>query len=134
MRLSDIRGERTLEVIAEIIEPIINIAEDKDASELFHREKLPEGMSAKSFLLARARKSVPSLMKGHAGDLIAIFAALEGVEKAKYCESLNLVKLLCDTADLLTDDAFAALFTSAQSGKAGNACGSAPESIEEREA
>ena len=45
MRLSDIKGERTLDVIAEIIEPIANIAEDEAAAELFRREKPPEGMS-----------------------------------------------------------------------------------------
>lgn len=33
MKLSDIKGERTLEVIADIINPIANIAEDETASE-----------------------------------------------------------------------------------------------------
>ncbi len=56
MRLSDIKGERTLDVIADIIDPIANIAEDEVASDLFKREKLPEGMTAKKFLLQRARK------------------------------------------------------------------------------
>ena len=38
MKLSDVKGERTIEVIAEIIDPIANIAEDEEASAMFKRE------------------------------------------------------------------------------------------------
>lgn len=67
MRLSDIKGDRTLEVIAEVIDPICNIAEDDAAMAMFRREKLPDGMEPKRFLLARARKSLPVLLKRHQG-------------------------------------------------------------------
>ena len=63
MKLSDIKGDRTLEVIAEIIDPIANIVEDDTASAMFRREKLPDGVTAKKFLLQRARKSLPVLLK-----------------------------------------------------------------------
>lgn len=127
MKLSEIKGERTLEVIADIIDPIANIAEDKAASELFRREKLPEGMTAKQFLLKRARKAVPALLKGHKADIIAILSAIEGTSPEAYTGALNMVKLFKDCTDLLTDEAFAALFISAQSE---TPSGSAPESIE----
>ena len=58
MRLSDIKGDRVFDVIADIIDPIANIASDETASALFKREKLPDGMTAKAFLLERARKAV----------------------------------------------------------------------------
>lgn len=115
MRLSDIKGERTLEVIADIIDPIANIAEDEEASALFKREKLPEGMTAKKFLLQKARKAAPALLKGHKRDIIAILSAIEGTSPGAYAGALNLVKLIKDTVDLLTDEAFGALFISAQS-------------------
>lgn len=115
MRLSDIKGERTLEVIAEIIDPIANIAEDEKASALFKREKLPEGMTAKKFLLQKARKAAPALLKDHKGDIIAILSAIEGTSPEAYAGALNLVKLIKDTVDLLTDEAFGTLFISAQS-------------------
>ena len=129
MRLSDIKGERTLEVIADIIDPIANIAEDEEASALFKREKLPEGMTAKKFLLQRARKSAPALLKGHKEDIIAILAAIEGTPADEYAGTMNLVKLIKDTVDLLTDEAFGALFISAQSG---TSSGSALENTEAR--
>lgn len=127
MRLSDIKGERTFEVIADVIDPIANIAEDKEASELFARKKLPEGMSAKEFLLKRARKSVPILLKRHKADLIAILSAVEGTSPEAYREKLDLVKLSRDTLELLTDEAFQTLFISARSGKEEKPSGSARE-------
>ena len=127
MRLSDIKGDRTLEVIAEIIDPIANIAEDEEASALFKREKLPEGMTAKKFLMNRARKSVPVLLKGHKADIIAILSALEGVSAEEYAKTLNLVKFPKDCIEILTDEVFMELFISAQSE---NKSGSAQESIE----
>ena len=130
MRLSDIKGDRTLEVIAEIIDPVANITEDEEASAMFKREKLPDGMTAKKFLLKRVRKSLPVLLKGHKADIIAILSAIEGVSAEEYNGSLNLVKLFKDCTDLLTDEAFMQLFISAQSE---NNSGSAQESIEAHE-
>lgn len=127
MRLSNIKGDRTLEVIAEIIDPIANIAEDEEASSMFKREKLPDGMTAKKFLMKRARKSLPVLLKGHKSDIIAILSAIEGVSAEEYSGALNLVKLVKDCTDLLTDEVFMELFISAQSE---NNSGSAQESIE----
>lgn len=127
MRLSDIKGDRVLDVIADIIDPIANIASDETASALFKREKLPEGMTAKAFLLERARKAVPALLKGHKSDIITVLATIEGISAYDYRASLTLAKLMQDTAELLTDEAFGELFISAQSE---NNSGSAQESIE----
>lgn len=127
MKLSDIHGERVFDVIADIIDPIANIAEDEKASAMFRREKLPEGMTAKQFATQRVRKELPALLKGHKGDIIAILAAIEGVSAESYKGALNLVKLMRDTAELMTDDAFTALFLSAQSE---TLSGSAQESTE----
>ena len=128
MRLSDIKGERTLEVIAEITDPLCNIAEDAEATAMFRREKVPEGMNAKKFLVSRIRKGIPALLKTHKGDIITILAAIEGVTKEEYAESLNLVRLTKDAIDLLTDEAFGELFMSAQTE---NTSGSVPENTED---
>ena len=125
MKLSDIKGERTLDVIADIIDPIANIAEDEEASNLFRKERLPEGTTKKSFLLQRARKAVPALLKGHKSDIISILSTIDGTTPEEYTASLNLVKLTKDAIDLITDEAFMTLFISAQSG---TSSGSAPES------
>lgn len=128
MKLSDIKGERTFDVIADVIDPIANIAEDEAASNLFRKKKLPDGMTKKEFFIQRARKCVPALLRGHRDDIIAILAAIEGVPPDAYTETLNLVKLTSDVVDLLTDDAFGELFFSAQTG---GSSGAAPENTTE---
>lgn len=127
MRLSDIQGDHVFDVIAEIIDPIANIAEDEEASAMFKREKIPDGMTAKKFLMKRVRKSLPVLLKGHKADIITILSAIEGVSADEYACALNLVKLVKDCTDLLTDEVFMELFISAQSGKSS---GSAQENTE----
>ena len=127
MRLSDIKGDRVFDVIADIIDPIANIASDETASALFKREKLPEGMTAKEFVTQRARKALPALLKGHKGDIITILASIEGVSAESYKGALNLVKLMRDATELLTDEAFGELFISAQ---IGTSSGSAQENTE----
>lgn len=127
MRLSGIKGERTFDVIADMIDPIANIAEDKDASELFTRKKLPDGMTPRQFLLRRARASVPVLLRGHKKDLIMILSAVEGTSPEAYTEDLSLAKLFVDCVELMTDEAFLTFFTSAGSETGGASSGDAPE-------
>lgn len=127
MKLSDVKGERTLDVVADIIGPITSIAEDKAAAELFARKKLPDGMSPREFILRRVKKSVPALMKAHKADLIAILSAIEGTTPKKYTQDLTLAKLVKDCVELLTDESFEELFISAQSE---DSSGSAQENTE----
>lgn len=127
MKLSQIKGDRVIEVIADIIDPISNIATDKKASELFSRAKLPEGADPKEFVIKRIKKSAPYLLREHKADIVAIFAAISGESYEEYAAKLTIVKLLQDFTELLNDEDFKALFFSAQSG---NASGSASENTE----
>lgn len=131
MRLSDIKGERTLDVIADCIEPIANIAADPEAARLFKREKLPEGADANAYLIERMRKSVPPLIKGHKNDVITILASVEGISNKQYAETLNLPKLINDALELMTDKTFISLFQSAQSTEEPISSGSAQENTGE---
>lgn len=88
-------------------------------------------MTVKQFATQRVRKALPALLKGHKGDIIAILASIEGVSVERYTGALNLVKLMRDATELLTDEAFTALFLSAQSE---NSSGSAQENTEGQEA
>lgn len=127
MRLSDIKGDRVFDVIADIIEPISNIAADETVSLLFKREKLPEGMSVKTFMLERVKKTVPTILKSYKDDIIKILSTIEGVSEDDYRASLTLAKLIQDVTELLTDNSFGELFISA---RGGISSGSAQENIE----
>lgn len=127
MKLSDIKGDRVIDVVADLIEPVANIATDKTVT-LFKREKPPEGMTAREFAVQKIRKGAPVLLKEHKADVVAILAAIKGVSPDEYAEGLNMATLLRDCIELMTDGEFLSLFTSAM--QTGQPSGSASENTE----
>ena len=132
MKLSDIKGERVLDVIADIIDPIANMVQDKDVAAMFKREAVPDGMEAREFFAKRMREGLPVLLKSHKADIIAIMAAIEGVTPGQYAASLDFPKLFTDVTELVTDDAFLNFLSSSETGKGADAPGSASASSEAR--
>lgn len=128
MKLSDIRGDRVLDVIADIIDPIANMVQDKDVAAMFERKAVPEGMDARDFFAKRMRKGMPVLLKGHKADIIAIMAAIEGVTPEQYAASLDFPKLFTDVMELVTDDALLDFLSSSGTEKDADAPGAASES------
>lgn len=130
MKLSDIKGDRVLDVIADIIDPIANMVQDKDVAAMFKREAVPDGMEARDFFAKRMRKGMPVLLKSHKADIIAIMAAIEGVTPEQYAASLDFPKLFTDVMELVTDDAFLNFLSSSETEKGVDAPGSASASSE----
>jgi hypothetical protein len=104
MRLSDIRGDRVFDVVADITEPLCNIATDEDAAYLFKRMELPEGMTTTEFALDKVKKALPVLMRNHKDDLVAILATLEGVPADEYRDGMSMASLVKGVYELLTDE------------------------------
>lgn len=130
MKLSDIKGDRVLDVIADIIDPIANMVQDKDVAAMFERKAVPEGMEARDFFAGRMRKGMPVLLKGHKADIIAIMAAIEGVTPGQYAESLDFPKLFTDVMELVTDNAFLDFLSSPETKKGADAPGTASANSE----
>lgn len=130
MKLSDIKGDRVLDVIADIIDPIANMVQDKDVAAMFECEAVPDGMEARDFFAKRMCKGLPVLLKSHKADIIAIMAAIEGVTPEQYAASLDFPKLFTDVMELVTDDAFLNFLSSSETGKGADAPGSASASSE----
>lgn len=130
MKLSDIKGNRVLDVIADIIDPIANMVQDKDVAAMFKREAVPDGMEARDFFAKRMCKGLPVLLKSHKADIIAIMAAIEGVTPEQYAASLDFPKLFTDVMELVTDDVFLNFLSSSETGKGAGAPGSASANSE----
>lgn len=130
MKLSGIKGDRVFDVIADIIDPVANIVQDKDAAAMFKREAVPDGMEAHDFFAKRMCKGLPVLLKSHKADIIAIMAAIEGVTPEQYAESLDFPKLFTDVMELVTDNAFLDFLSSQETKKDADAPGSASGSFE----
>jgi hypothetical protein len=111
MKLSDIKGERTLEVVADLVEPIANIAQDKETAALFKKRQVPKGKTPTQFFIDRVRKSVPSLLRNHKNDMIQILATIEGTDVKDYTENLNMAKLVNDLIELFNDEEFASFLS-----------------------
>lgn len=107
MKLSDIKGDRAIEVVAELIDPITNIASDPTMDGLF-----VIGEKTKEEFYSNIKKNLPLLLKGHKNDIYKIFALLDDIDVKKYAKEVSLGKLIAGIFDVLFDEAFNALFPS----------------------
>ena len=114
MKLSDIKGADVFDVIADCIVPITNIAADEKAMALFKKQVVPEGTDVRAVAIKRLAAGVPTLMRDHKDDLVAILAAVNLTPVDEYAKELTLGKLITDLADLIGDPMFADFFTSAE--------------------
>lgn len=104
MRLSEVKGERVFDVIADIIEPACSIAQDKEAAKLFSRGDIPEGVDSTEYVLGKVKASLPKLMRGHKDDLVAILAALNDEDPTEYAKTITIPALLKGVYEILTDE------------------------------
>lgn len=112
MKLSDVKGERAFDVIAELVVPVANLAESEDVKALMTPKRKPKGLTAEQFMLQRVKEALPSIVREHKGDVVAILAAIAGVTPEEYVEGMSLPSLITDVIDLMTDDAFTAFLAS----------------------
>lgn len=110
MKLSEIKGERVFDVLSEVIDPIVNIAQDKEAAALFAPKEKPKDMEPWDFFLSRVKGSLPKLLRDHKDDFVTIMAAVNDVTPAKYKKDMTLATLLGDVIELLTDREFVSFF------------------------
>ena len=112
MRLSDIKGDRVLDVVADLISPISRIARDEAVRSLMKPEAVPEGGDARQMAAERLTEALPAIIKAHKTDVVAILATVNGVSPGEYAEGMTLASLLSDAAELVTDEAFAGFLAS----------------------
>jgi len=108
MKLSDIKGERAIEVIADLIEPIANIATDKDCAGLFSVKPV-KGEDKNVTATKHLVKKVPLLLRTHKRDVIQIIATLDG----KSVDEMNMFSIARALIGVVQDEALIELFTSA---------------------
>ena len=115
MRLSDFKGEAALDALADLIEPVADVAGDSKVADLIR---------SKQYV-----KAVKVAIKGHKRSVIEILAVLDGADPATYQPSLTTLpaKLL----EILNDPEFVDLFSSQGQTEEQTYSGSAMEITEE---
>lgn len=117
MKLSDIKGEKALEVLADLIEPAAEIMTDKEAVKLFRSGQTIKGVSY--------------ALKAHKKACLTILALTDGADPETY--QPNVLSLPMKLLEIFNDSEMMGLFTS-QSQEEKTSSGSATESIEAGEA
>lgn len=118
MKLSEIKGEAAIEVIAQIIEPATEIMTDKEFVSVARQKNIPK---AASIALANHKRAV-----------LTILAALDGEDPATYNPSLLSIpaKLL----ELFNDPELMSLFQSPDQLSDSPSSGPRSENTEDRKA
>lgn len=110
MKLSDIKGEACLDVLADITGPIIALAQDEEVKALFSGKGCPEGEDRYQYATKCVKNGLPKLVKSHKAEVIQILAALDEKDPEEYERELTLAKLMADLVELLTDEDFGSFF------------------------
>lgn len=114
MKLSQIKGTDAIDVLARIIQPIANIALDKEAFEAIKLKPVDkEGKSAeeiRELAMMRVREAIPAMLGKHRDDICEIIAAINGKTRDEYVAELTFGKLLKDCMDVLTDNELLSFF------------------------
>lgn len=113
MKLSDFKGEKALDVLADILEPAVELMTDKEIIALFRSGK--------------KAKAVSTAIKNHKKAVISILAATEGVDPEDY--QPNVLSLPAKLLEILNDQELMSLFQS-QGPENKTSSGSAMENTE----
>lgn len=95
-KLSEIKGEEALDVMAEILEPIVEIANDEDVRAGFD---------------TNVAKCVSVALKKYKKQILEILASINGKSVDETCEEIDLLSLPSYILDVLSDPAIKRLFT-----------------------
>jgi hypothetical protein len=113
MKLSEVKGERVFDVMADLIEPLCSIATDKQVKALFKRRSCPKGMDPRDFMLRRIQQAGPKIIKAHKDDVIDVLCVIGGLDRSEYVKDMTLMSLWGDVMELLSDEDFVSFLASA---------------------
>lgn len=116
MKLSEYKGEKALDLLADLIEPATAIMADKEISRLA-KAKMPP------------IKIVKTAIKNHKPEVIEILAILDGADPKEYAEKVTLFTLPAKLLEIFNDPDLVSLFTLQGQKTEGTSSGSATESI-----
>lgn len=120
-KLSEVKGEEALDVLAEIIDAVVAIVQDVQISKAY-----------KSFGI-RNVKTIKLMITRRKKELLSIMAAIDGKPYDEFVESFNLVTLPVMLVDTFNDPDVIALFQSQTQMESETESGSAMESTEGKE-
>lgn len=107
MKLSELKGEKAIEVIADLIAPVTSIASDQKNLSIF--KKHGSGERSKEEVAKEMSEKIPTLLKTHKKDVLDILCAFNPDAKP---EEMSVYDIINGVSDLLSDKDFLSLFLS----------------------
>lgn len=114
-KLSEIKGEDAIDVLADILEPVTSIAADDEI-----RKAVKAGLPK--------IKLIQLALKSHKKDIVKILAVMDGQDAENY--EVNLLELPARILEILNDETIMSLFTSQGQMMESERSGSALENTE----
>lgn len=105
MKLSDIKGPRVMDVMADVIEHLSSIMDDKEVKELIESIKKSKASDGRE-LMDTVLPKLPAIIRGNGSDVIAIMASINGVTEDEYADNMTMQSLITDVKEILTDEDF----------------------------
>ena len=106
MKLSEIKGPRAVDAIAELIQPLANIAGDRENIGQLFNVRPEDGETQGEAALRMVKNNVPLLLKTHNADILQILSIINDEDP----EEISIPGAVKGVLDLLGDDDFMALF------------------------
>ena len=97
MKLSEIKGEKAIEVFADLLVPVGSILADEEIRKLINDN-------------ASKLEIIRQMLKRHTKEVVEMFAILDGVPVDKY--EVSLATIPVKLMELFNDEAITQLFTS----------------------
>lgn len=113
MKLSEVKGDRVFDVMADLIPPLCSIATDKEVKGLLKKRNCPKGMDPRDFMIKRIQQAGPKIIKSHKDDVIDVLCIIGGVDREEYVRDMTLMSLWSDVMELFGDEDFMAFLASA---------------------
>lgn len=120
MKLSAIKGEEALDVLADIIDPVTEIMNDKEIARIYQTNQ-------------PRIKLVKFIIKKHKKEVIEILARLECEEPEAYMQKMNVLSLPIKLLEIMNDKELMEFFQSQGQTQETTTFGSVTESTEENE-
>lgn len=106
-RISDIKGEEAIDIIADTIEPLSAIMADKEMKDILVNKKLKDDGNAYT-----KAEVVSMVIKKHKHEVIQVLSILDGVSYDEYLNSVTIFTLPMAVLEVLNDPEISKLFTS----------------------
>lgn len=106
VKLDEIKGENAYNAALSMIDPVLEIAADMEAADIFY-PRAPEAGETPAALAERImRKCIPLLLKNHRGSVFAILAANQGKTVEEYRENIDFLSFNADFSSMIADMGF----------------------------